>query len=131
MRYGFSGAINGQLSATAMATGAVGEATAICVGSYLTSVSGTPGRVQWLRNFWAYNSGAITVLSLYDAAAGGTPTATSNKKADIACASGITTAVEFTSPGLKFSTSICVNRQATTVSSNFGAGQVGGSVYEE
>ena len=131
MRYSVSGAINTQLNATLAATGVAGDATAMSIGQYVMGASGTSGRITWLRSLWAHNIGAITTLTLYDATSGGSSTATSNKKMDIACASGLTTMVEFAAPGLKFATSPCVLRQATTATSNFGAGQVGGAGYEE
>ena len=103
---------------------------ATITGQALMGRNLTSGRTFWLRgvNVWTASTG--TILSLQDATVGTAYSAT-RAVAFIEAASGSPTLVTYPAPGLKFSTGVCISRIATTVSSEFAVGTVGGIGYEE
>lgn len=93
----------------------------------------TDGRVLWLRNFWIYNDASEIPINIMDATEGDTM-ATAKTRFLVMAASGRTTMVEFSPPGLKFSTGCSVIADGTLAAGAHGGtarGEFGGAGYEE
>jgi len=94
---------------------------------YLLGKAISTNRSFWLKAMWVYNSHATAdaILDLFDSAEGANPAA-ATQKFSLVCPPGVTTVMDFGSPGLEFKTN-CVAAQAGGTVLAF---EAGGNGYE-